>query len=319
MMKMRKIIISSFSVVFLASTLVTSTYAYVVIGRNADVREFNFNIENTTGLLLSLDGKNFSSGLTSKMLTSVIAPDGNYDELKFTGVTPKSENGLVLTDTNNLLFVKDNVNNNEHSYIDATKNIDYISFDLYFKIINSNNNDSFNLYITNNSYIKGTLENVLLSNKLSTLENDYKSGDEISVNSQNAMRLAISLIENDSINNTNYYEITDEFDLGSSAVENGTDKHDKNKNAMYTYYNNCFPLYPFTSAAEDNESFNTKNQFMNDDNDYISQFSYDDSINDYNIVHSKIYLWLEGWDSDYFMGLPTICNNLDIKLQFEIK
>ena len=291
MMKMRKIIISSFSVVFLASTLVTSTYAYVVIGRNADVREFNFNIENTTGLLLSLDGKNFSSGLTSEMLTSVIAPDGNYDELKFTGVTPKSENGLVLIDTNNLLFVKDNVNNN----------------------------DSFNLYITNNSYIKGTLENVLLSNKLSTLENDYKSGDEISVNSQNAMRLAISLIENDSINNTNYYEITDEFDLGSSAIENGTDKHDKNKNAMYTYYNNCFPLYPFTSAAEDNESFNTKNQFMNDDNDYISQFNYDDSINDYNIVHSKIYLWLEGWDSDYFMGLPTTCNNLDIKLQFEIK
>ena len=316
-MKARKIVLSSLSSLFLLTTFATTTYAYVVIGNKADVREFNFNIENTTGLLLSLDGNNFSQDISSDMLAKAIAPNGNYDELKFTGVTVDSNNSKVLfNDNNEIKFVKDSVSNNKHEFESAVKNIDYISFDLYFKIVNSNEKNDYNLFITNNSYIKGKLESVKLSNSISTIDKEYHSGDTINVNTANALRTVVSLIDNDSIN-TNYYEITDNDDLGSSAIEGIIDdKHNPNKNAMYTYYNNCFPLYPFTKAAKDNESFNTKNSF---EAEPLKSFIYDNTKKDYNIIHSKIYIYLEGWDSDYFLGLPESCNNLDIKLQFEVK
>lgn len=329
-MKFRKLILSSVTSLFLISTLATSTYAYVIIGNKADIRDFNFNIENTTGLLLSLDGKNFSQDISSNMLEEKISEGVNidYTDLRFTGVTPKSNDGNVsFNDNNEIEFVKD-ISDKEHQFNTiAEKNIDYISFDLWFRALNSSEKKDFDLFITNNSYIKGEKQEVILNNKLKTLKKDYNSGDTITLNTQNAMRIAISLIEQDdnkeTTSNTNYYEIIDENDLGSSAVED-LDKfeeeeklrHNKDVNAMYTYYNNCFPLYPFEKASEYNESFNTLNSF---EDKILSQFKYNESSNEYNDIHTKIYIYLEGWDSDYFLGLPTSCNTLNIKLQFEIK
>ena len=332
-MKLRKLILSGLSTIFLTSTLVTATYAYVVLDTSSDVREFEFNVEGTTGLLVSLDGINFSQDISNSQITEYIltsAKESNssltsFEELKFTGVTPKlNETNNVLFTNNTMQFQKDitvstGFNSYEHRYIDAVNNIDYISFDLYFKVIDTNNKDNYNLYITNNSYITGQLVETTLVNKLTTSTNTYNSGDKISVNPQNAMRLAISELKDNSLN-TNYYEIIDSNNLGSTAIEGSQDTlHNPNLNAMYTYYNNCFPNSQFIQAATDNESFNTKSSYSIDDNDYLSQFIYDTNSNDYNIIHTKLYLYLEGWDSDYFMGLPLECNKLNIGLQFEIK
>ena len=331
-MKLRKLILSGISSIFLISTLITSTYAYVVLDSKSDVRDFEFNIESATGLLVSLDGINYVQDISNSQITEYIlasAKESNsnltsFDELKFVGVTPKlnSSNNVLFKD-NIMQFQKDTTistgfNSYSHQFIDAVKNIDYISFDLYFKIIDTNK-ENYNLYISNNSYITGKLVEATLHNELTTTTKTYKSGEKIQVNPANAMRLAISELKDNSLT-TNYYEILDSNDLGSTAIEASNDTlHNPNLNAMYTYYNNCFPNSKFTQAAIDNESFNTKNSFCIDDNDYLSQFIYDNNSNDYNIIHTKIYLYLEGWDSDYFMGLPLECNKLNIGLQFEIK
>lgn len=236
----------------------------------------------------------------------------------------------------------------------ATKNQDngYIKFDIFVRATASyQDKRNYKLSMTNATRISSftsadsdqSLADVKISNKLTTREYDkennkyldtykeYDSGDIVKVDVANAIRLGIYNVDQDDDGNWNYkdfriFENSNINDLGSAAIE-GRDEtdptHFKNNNAMYTYYNNYFVKYPFTEAAVDGEAFNTniitydeENNTILPDNDstVFGTFTYDENKTSYNMVKLEMYLWLEGWDADYFVGIP---DNVSIRVDLE--
>lgn len=333
-----KIILTLSSIALLSITLVSTTYAYTVLSADSDVREFNFNVEGSLGLLVSLDGTNFSQDISSDMLKEKIAGSvEDYNDLYLTGVALKHTDGLFTYNLDNSLkFERDEVTRDEtgrgtHSLVEGENNSDYISFDLYFKALNTNNTNPLSLSLVEGedidgihvqyTYIKSKTSEVEISNSLTILVDGemktFNAGDKLTINSANAMRLAITTISEE--NKTQVFEVTDSNDLGSSAVEDYSShsdlsiKNNKETNAMYTYYNNLYPLYPFTSAAEYGEGYNTIKTY----DQVITNFTYEND--NYNVIHTKVYLYLDGWDSDYIVGIPNELSKFDVSLRFEVK
>lgn len=239
-----------------------------------------------------------------------------------------------------------NTNLNEYRHIDtpANANVDkgYIKFDLYLKSKSTyENKKDFTLKMTNDTSIKSTLTKVKISNRLTTkkfgvdsddkviVSNEYKTyfpGEDVYVDISNAIRLGIYNVDQDenlefsNYNNFNIYEMANEYDLGSVALalDDYTDKDINNpeNNAMYTYYNNYFVNYPFTNGATPGEAFNTKNKQGLLDTEF-GTFTFNEQRNDYNVIKLEIYIWLEGWDADYFIGIPED-TTIKVDLGFQI-
>ncbi len=170
------------------------------------------------------------------------------------------------------------------------------------------------------------VDEVKIGNRLSTLTNDYLPGDKINVDISNAIRLGVyNVDEDDNLALTNYnnfviYEKVNEYDLGGVALESHrglNDRFDPEKNAMFTYYNNYFVKYPFLTGAEDGEAFDTLNKEELLATSF-GDFKFKEAKNDYNVIKLEIYIWLEGWDADYFVGVPND-TTIRVDLGFEIK
>lgn len=313
---MRKLVISLLTTALLLISFVTSTFAFIVISVETAV-EFDFNIEGYDGLLISLDGTNYQQDISSKQLKEHIAgSEEAFDNLLFTGVTLKHDASkkIELDANNKALFVKDSIDGTVHTYADAVANSDYLVFDLWLKAeISDSTRPSFDLKLTDKTGIDAEDYTVKLDNKLSTQTQDYASGDEITVNPANSMRLGLS---NNGVFTT--YECNASAaraaDLGSVAIEGGTGINDPAKNAMYTYYNNLHILTPFTQASEsDLEGFSdVKNSYTAD---VVDTFDY--GTDSYNVIKLTAYIWLEGWDADYLATIPT--SNISVDLCFEIE
>lgn len=160
---------------------------------------------------------------------------------------------------------------------------------------------------------------------------DVYDRTKIMVDAANAMRVAFTYEVN---NETKIMIIEDEneLSLGSAAVENDLDflndedkyrsdyRHDKEYNAMYTYYNNLWKP-AFTQAATYGEAFNADNYVQTDVNRKIADFtrhqtnSEDDN---YNVIKMTVTIWLEGWDADYFLGIENGLSNFNIWLKFDL-
>ena len=113
------------------------------------------------------------------------------------------------------------------------------------------------------------------------------------------------------------YEVTDEADLGTTAIEGRTDSHNPSSNIMYNYYNVIHPLYPFTSGAEDGEAYDTVRQFGTLANnvwtgEYVSKFD------ENGIAKVTVYIWLEGWDADYLLGTSATASEIGATLEFTL-
>ncbi|MCR5349580.1 MAG: hypothetical protein K6E20_01165 [Acholeplasmatales bacterium] len=268
--------------------------------------------------------------------TTATDADGNSLTIEFNETTSKYEissgSGIVATLEDikidpyvKNLTAKDNSgdgleptityvdNGYTHETETAVANQRYLKFDLYFRLISDSNataHDDFKLVFTEDTFIKSASNSKnTLDNALSTQTKDYQVGDEIEFDVANAMRLGI---DNDYYGGLKTFEVTNDLDLGSSAIEGSTNPiHDPSKNAMYTYYNNLFPKNPFKEAAADGERFETFNSFTNTT---ISEFKYADGA--YNDIKATFYVWLEGWDADYFLGVPQDARTISIKLDF---
>ena len=124
------------------------------------------------------------------------------------------------------------------------------------------------------------------------------------------------------------YEITNEDDLGSYATDyDGDDPeliklYDYRYNAMYTYYDS---LIPETSGLE-----NAKIEPLNYD---TLKALYDDkkitNVFDSDLVCAKVEsgleanlvtfrFWIEGFDADYFIGIPSSTTDIKVNLSFKV-
>lgn len=217
--------------------------------------------------------------------------------------------------TENYRYVLSYVDNGySHNDEDSIVNKNYLKFDLYFRISSdygaSGTHPEYNLRFTEDTFLK-TSENakVILNNSLISGDTAYSAGDEIEFDVANAMRIGV---DSESLN---IFEVNNNYDLGSVAIEGSTDpNYDKDKNAMYTYYNSLFPNYPFKSAAENGERFVTKDKFTDTS---LGVFKYSTTENKYNDVKASFYIWLEGWDADYFLGTAYTARQMSVKLEFK--
>ncbi|MDY5983734.1 MAG: hypothetical protein SPJ17_08545, partial [Anaeroplasma sp.] len=116
-----KLILSGAASLALAVSLTATTFAYVLIGNNATVDEFDFKVEGQEGLMISLDGTNFSQDITGAELKKHLAGSVDaFDSNFITGTTIKDSGNSIQTD-GDVFFVKEKINRatHERSYVDA--------------------------------------------------------------------------------------------------------------------------------------------------------------------------------------------------------
>ena len=340
-----KLLLSLLATASAAVSLTASTFAYVLINNKVVIPDFDFNINGQEGLEISLDNRNWSKDILANQLKNSISD--KFDDIKFSCTSIVQENGEIKKDANNQvqfyyddvvgeLNTQTNLTEYVHEKANAPQNGDkgFIKFDLYLRAKSTFDvKKDFNLYFTNRTNITSTLENVRISNRLVSKDNldmttykTYNPGDYIKVDIANAIRLGIYDVnenQNGELNNYNefnIYEITNEHDLGSVALESHKglqDIYDPEVNAMYTYYNNYFTKYPFPQGAEDGKAFETKTR---DDllNAKLGEFKFNSDKNEYNVIKLEMYIWLEGWDADYFIGIPEN-TTITCNFEFEIK
>lgn len=334
----RKLVFLGISIFSLLITLTSTTYAFIVLNDEAKISEVDFEIESQDGLLLSLDGKNFYQDLSYDMIAKAIieAQGGTYttdtdnvlDGFALSGVSLKSAGADIDVTSGKPSFVKDTLVEGTdpkgindvwyvHEYAEADKN-SYITFDIWAKVMTNStkeeNMKDYELFFSPRTAITGEGHEVTLTNSLVAGAQEYASGEVITVNPVDAMRIAVFNHESKATTVFEPYK-----GLGSSAVEGGQGLNNPLENAMYTYYNSTHPLSPFTSAAEANAQFNTVEDLTSAT---LGAFEYTSSakedLNDnYEVVKLTVMIYLDGWDADYFMGINT--TNLKVKLGFEIK
>lgn len=369
---MIKLLLSLVATAAAATSLVASTFAYVLINNKVVVPDFDFNIKGQEGLQISLDNKNWSQDILADSIKSKIYNDNkayydannisSFDEIKFSCTSiDQSLNGndyVIVKDNNNQVkFHYDDLTNEVVNNVRVYKHVDtpaganenngYIKFDLYLKSKSTYEvKKNFTLKMNNDTNITSVTEEgsnlnkVRISNKLTTREytedagnityldtyKEYEPGDYVYVDISNAIRLGVYNVDQDEnnnftkYNNFNIYEMTNKYDLGSACLEladyTDKDKYNPDLNAMYTNYNNYFVKYPLSPGAKDGEAFKTKTkeELLADE---FGKFEFNNTNNDYNVIKLEIYIWLEGWDADYFVGIPEK-TKIRVDLGFEI-
>jgi hypothetical protein len=323
----RKLILSMLMLALTIITATSTTYAWFAKNRNAWVDDFQLEIENAEGLLISVDGINFSSSISNEELIKAIVAkkqgvkisELNLDTLRedfeaihLSSVTTKDLESFKTIDQSNVV-------NGYYQLMEAPKNT-YLEFDLYFRIVSNigqTTSDVQTLSIAHDSVISSEAKSVDLVNSLNAGGTVYNSGDAIAVNPANAIRLGIKVHESDS---AIIYEPN--LGLGSYAIEGFTEgsenydvKYDPTKNAMLTYFNklNESKLAPLSFA--DNEIYRGAKNFLDDT--VISEFKANDEKTKYNDIHITVSLWLEGYDADYFVGVDV--KKIKMYLNFEKK
>ncbi len=355
-----RLIFSGLMLGMTALTLTTSTFAWFANNKNAWFDEIELQIGNTDSMLISVDGSAFRSSIPSDMVKRAIVAkklgidyndsrlnDDTYlhSEWGKVSLEPITTNDLdSFKGVDNQHIAKEDESGNElkEKYyilheIEEKTSYSYLEFDVWIKMEASQSaSNTYDLKFVNDKYIKseknsgnevkasyitGTDTEVLLYNNLNANGTNYKSGESITVNSQNAMRVGVKRINEETNKVEKRYIFEPYQGLGSYALEeykNTTDsdyyKYDPNKNAMFTYFNNIneAKLKPLSNTEFDY----TKNVYRNGLKDDISLgvIAPNQSSTDYIPVKLTISVWLEGFDADYIIGVKN--NSLKMYLNF---
>ena len=316
----RKLILSISACAMTLVCLTSTTYAWFARNSVAWIDDFKLQIQQHDGLVISVDGINYSTSIDNNTLFKAIAAKRlkkSINEVTKAEIDKSKASILEPVSTYDLKnFTTVNLNSKvENGYYipDIASNDSYFEFDLYFRIDQSKANNDKDYYLTfayntDNTelmtkyytHIKGVEETFKLSNRLSTIDKEYQSGEEITVNSGNAMRIGV--LTNDG--NPLIYEPN--MGLGSYALEGEVlDNYNPNKNAMFTYFNNVH--VDKLEALKDNHDIykNTKKDFNGKDNLGL----FEKNGTSYNDVKITVFIWLEGYDSDFIKGFDN--NNFD--------
>lgn len=322
----RKLILSLLLLALTIITATSTTYAWFSKNRNAWVDDFELQIENVEGMLISVDGKNFSSSISNEELIKAIVAknkgisisDVDMNTLKddFTKIHLSSVTTKDLVSFNTI--DQSNVLDGYYGLKEASKD-SYLEFDLYFRIVSNigqTTKDIQYLSIASDSVITSEAKAVNLVNSLNAAGFNYTSGDSIAVNPANAVRLGVKVHENEK---AIIYEPN--LGLGSYAIEGYDDetkedyniKYDPTKNAMLTYFNNMNEVKLAPLSNEDSEIYTNAKTF--EDNTVISTFVANSEKTSYNDIKITVSIWLEGYDADYFVGVSV--KNIKVYLNFE--
>lgn len=313
MSKLRKLILSLIMLAATAVTFTSATFAFVFIQSQTEIEEFDIKLDCEEGLLISIDGINFASNITEEQIKKHIAGSvENFDLRKYYPVTPKSNGTDVFFDENG--NVKFDIQSGD-SFVLADAD-DYIKFDVWFKPVSSQEiKSNYTLKLSDETYFKSEAVDVKLNNKLTSGDTQYNSGDVITVDTSNAMR--IGAVKENVTDSMIIYELPNENNLGSAAIEGRTDDlHNPSKNAMFTYYNNVFADAPFAAAAPDTKAYETIS--AESQNNVLAEFT-PNTNGEYDAKKVTIYIWLEGWDADYFFGIPNLGKNISAYLSFKME
>lgn len=243
----------------------------------------------------------------SKIILTPVSPDSDYNFYGF------YSNDYQVND------IREFLNNGYYKPINLTEgghNNCYVEFDLYFRAIASTNDPrgQYNLRFSQDidsgndeSYAKSTLSTVKLTNSLNiipdkdirenpTVKGLYNTGDEISINPENAIRIATV---------TDTHENVYEPNLGyaSSAYNNCPDtdiEHNPNTNPMVTYFNNSHNLGNL-ELKDYEDRIETKSTLYGSDLGVFER----SASGIYNDVKMRVYIWLDGYDADYIEGVDT--------------
>ncbi len=314
MRKFRKLILSLILLAATAVTFASTTFAFVFIQRQTEIDEFDVKLECEESLLISIDGVNFVSTITKEEIKKHIAGSvEEFDKRKYNPVTPQStaENKIAFDENGNVLFDIQS----ENGFVQASDKA-YIKFDVWFKPVSSEaSKTNYALKLSEETYFKSEVVDVELMNKLTSGEVNYNAGDTITIDTSNAMR--VGAVKEDAANEMLIYELPNDKNLGSAAIEGREDDlHNKNKNAMFTYYNSMFPEDPFEEAAPDSDAYKTID--CDDQKNVLATFT-PNSKGEYDAKKVTVYIWLEGWDADYFFGIPNLGKNISVKLVFKME
>lgn len=331
--KRRKLILSVLMLVMTFACLTSTTYAWFARNREAWTEDFQLDIENYDGLLISIDGKNFGASIDNKELKkAVVAKINNIDIL----ADNESDNKVLTDDFINQEFAKikidsvttnngtkfttiDKVNGTDGYFdvIDANK-YSYLSFDLYFTVEASRIADkNYSISFVSQKYSDETESNMPVSyinspenfmnvySQFTVNNQTYNSGDKIKSLTKDAMRIGVNHGENFTIYEPN-------MGLGSYCIEGSTlDIHNPNNNYMLQHLNayGAFDLKPLDD---------TLGIYANTQKDFEGEVSFGTitplNNEDYSVIKITVSIWLEGYDSDYLS--PADLTELSCFLSF---
>lgn len=222
---LRKVLLSGFTLLFLGTTLVTSTYAWITINSKAMVSNINFGAISGQGIQVSVDGVNFKTNISELEMKSAIAYGYNPTSYSWSDGKLTDGNGEVSEETLNKLLksklLLDPVTSKNGYEITnlvgtnvTTSSGKFISFSLYFKTTSDvlNDNLKYQIYLSgedtvingnakaSGTRITATTTNVTIDSNMryynNTIEGGkYTAGESIKVSTANALRFSISEVQ----------------------------------------------------------------------------------------------------------------------------
>lgn len=319
-----KLLLSIWMLVATTITLASTTYAWFASNKEVGLDDFDLELETQQNMLVSIDGVNFSSRITNEELKRGIVAKYNGIDVKDVNDISSFDNihlQCVTYDGTTFKKITDKVDSNKNYILEETSVSSgmFISFDLWFQYT-SFINDSSSYYVTfvgdsysdNNvsgSYLNGSKNDVKLYNKLTTIDKNYNSGEVITINTGDALRLGVSTNESENL----IFEPND--GLSSYAISGETiPKYNPAYNPMLTYFNNI-NLGNLAPISENVDVYKNTIKNFNSDTKLGVFTKNDDNL--YNTVKITISVWLEGMDGDYIIGCTN--TSLSMLLNFCVK
>lgn len=231
----RKLLMSIISLILVIVTFTASTYAWIYNTSQVQISGFNFNATGGLGFLISVDGNNYSSDLTTSQIKRAILlsyDSANYSftdkgELISIGSSKPLEDEVINSLLSRIeLRPMTSYNGYQFQGLGNTNIADYhsncVEFTLYFKTTSNevSDNTSYDIYLYGGEQYKNqdgidispskmssTVDKIKLNANMSTGElvnNDdmldikkieHNQGDEIEVYSLNALRFSAGEIQ----------------------------------------------------------------------------------------------------------------------------
>lgn len=348
----KKIYFSLFLSFLCVLTTVTCTFAFLRTNRNVLVDQFSLNIggkgtnSKKGDLVLSVDGTHFSDSLTEYDLKKAILSSRGYNAFNMNSSQINEiynrEVRLIDVTPSNYLNLTEGFTTLNH-YDNSIVSSGLISFDLYVSTTNQNytNGNYLTLYFSEELMTEGceTVSSDLLIDLEDTHPTLGKIPQTIKVNAANALRLGVVTYET-----MEKGKITQTNQLSSQIY-----RFDDNKCSSVDTYNfggitpkfidtseGTYQVEPGDANYSQGYTYNTMQKYYNvimnekisderlNDESLVYRDSYDQYIYNSNIIDSsykltydkmvklKVYLWIEGWDSDCFNVILKSKISLDL-------
>ena len=322
----RKTFLAVITLILAITTFTGVTFAWLSINSDAWVEGMHIQATTGKGFLVSIDGYNYSSSLTTDDITKAII-------LKYRKSYTIDEKGNLLNEVNkevsksdmNKLFKNIKLDpctsyggsNLDLMNINGTK-IDssfgkYIEFDIYFKStgeLTSNMNIYLNgkdkvlhqdseEYQVNPTTLVSEIDEIDLEKNVTIYDKETSESiqiprkQKIQVKATNALRVGMFNV----YSGTSIVELTDKYDLGSYAT-NITEYTDSQ--SQYFDADIVYKLMPKTyKTLLDSQGLNAVKVLT--------------LTKEHNVQTVTFKLWLEGWDADCIDGLTK---SISVQLSF---